>query len=387
MSKFNREKKDKKPGYVIILALVIIGSAFALITAVLNQSFGFSRMSNIFKQKEIARTLALSAIDIGISQVSFIDKSQEDTPSDKKDLGVITGEKEKKSPESEWLKQLLKVLNKWQDFKLTYEQDGIDAQISIYITSEQGKISLNYLDKVLVNKAKSKTEEKSAEQKGQVSQAPNGAGQNILKQPEQSDKTQPFEKVIDELVKKETDVSILSVLSDLRSNLGRVVDDPSELLLSSQIRSKIVAQGSKLKIYPDKDKNVVASLFGLFTVWSNSGTVNPWLLSEATAKTLGLTQKPQVDIDKITKNFKPSNVWSQDWDSTLGELYGKKFSEFSKGVQQLFAMQFDATAFGIAIEVKYENIVQRLYAIVQKQKRLDPKDKSKIFNINRLYWL
>lgn len=390
---------QNKKGYILPLTFILIASAFALVTVILNKSIGYTRVGVIFERKEKLRTLALGVIEIAKAQVSYLpeekkesNKTESNGQNNIKDNNLKDNKEEKKLDDDQvWLKQLLKILNKWQNIKLNYESDGVDAEIDLFITSEQGKFNLSYLEKI------AEKENKQAESKP-------GEAQNKLKEPEKKDpkdlntqdtknetgqnqksseeKTGPlgYNDYINRTLTKELGSGIFDALRNVKSKLGRSIDDPSELT--------VAINKSRVSLFPKKESQSLnkPSLFEIFTVWSISGTLNPWLLSPAVSKLLDLKPNQQLDIDKVVKNFK-INLEPKELDSIFVDLYSKKFSQLPKDQQQIFSTKFTASAFGALIEVKLENLVQRLYVVLELQREHNPELKNKLFSVTRLYWL
>ena len=61
-----------KQGYIIMLTLLIISMAIVLITAVVRESLSYQRQVRAAQDKSNARLLALSSLELAMSQLSFI---------------------------------------------------------------------------------------------------------------------------------------------------------------------------------------------------------------------------------------------------------------------------------------------------------------------------
>ena len=113
------------------------------------------------------------------------------------------------------------------------------------------------------------------------------------------------------------------------------------------------------------------------------------MLSESVKTLLGLSVNKEIKIDKeFVKNAKDKMNWSADWDKSLAKFYGKKIDALAKPVVELFASEFEATAFFVVSYCKVGTVVQKVGAIVElTEPGPEVPPKSFIFKITKLYWL
>jgi hypothetical protein len=360
---------EKRPGYIIVVTLLVISFAIALLTAIVQQSFSYQKQSRLALDRAKARMLAVSSLQIAVSQVSQVIYEDEEEKSDKADG------KEKKTaqvlePLQKWLLKVLPVLNRWQTIELNDPSIGLEGVVKLYIMCEQGKINLNAFEKELDGLQKEEDDEKKKDEKG-----PRG--------PLQKEKRGAL-TALDEYVKKEKEISIKEVLKQFKHNFKRMPEDPTELLR--------IRQFEKLKnliFIPTEEVKKQFFIMDLFTVRPGSGKLNPWLLSRSVKTLLGLKEKGDAKIDKdFVKDIKPSMQWSTDWDKVLAQRYGKNFAAFETAIQELFASEFEAKAFSVVSYSTVGMVTQKLYALLElTEPGPGISSKSLIFKVSKLYWL
>lgn len=189
--------------------------------------------------------------------------------------------------------------------------------------------------------------------------------------------------LVDELLKKEKEVSIKEGLKELESQLQRAPDDATELLNVPQFK-KLQDTVFVSREMPKKP----LFLMDLFTTQESAKKLNPWLLSNSVKTLLGFTQNSEVKIKELVKNIKPSMNWATDWDKSLAKLYGKKFQALDKNIVELLATGFEATAFFVVSYCKVGSVTQKIGALLELTEPgpgVEPK--SFIFRVTKLYWL
>jgi hypothetical protein len=321
-------------GYVLIITIMMIAASTALLTAIVHSVFSYQHYVQLASDRQQARSLALSGIELARSQVSLIreKKAQED---------------KKMSVTQRWVKQFLPYLNRWQTVQLTQEQAGVDAAIQLYISCENGKIALN---KLVEHQMGNKQE---------------GADDNTYK------------GRIAQMLKQEASLDILAVLKDRTKEIGRPLEDPSELKINKP-----------LFVAPDRPQKSIA-VMDLFTTTNTSGTLNPWVFSQSLTSILGLkADTGGTKLEDMVAKLKPTMAWAQDWDELFGQFYGKKFGALPKEITALFAAQFEASAFSVVSYAKVGSVTQRVAALLETDEMpTESSSKNSIFKITKIYWL
>lgn len=353
-----------KPGYIIILTLLMVGAAVALLTTVVQQSFSYQQRARLAQDKARARMLALSSLEIAISELStvvFTDDPQKATDKDQQ-----TEEQEVLEPVQKWLLKVLPSLNHWQTIEV--DQEGLEGTIKLYIASEDGKFNLAAF------------KDKEGEQKEGESR---GGMQNGSKKPGSTPQENPLQ-ALDELFKKVHDTSMYEAFKRFMTDYKRMPEDPTELL-----RISYFAKVKDRLFTPLKKEHRGLYIMDLFTFRPQAtDKVNPWLLTASAKTLLGISEGASTLDDKeLVKKIKPRMNWEQDWDAILAPRYGKNFAAFDPAIQKLFSPTFEALAFSVVSYCTVGKVTQRIYAMLglaEPDKDLSPK--SGIFKVTKLYW-
>jgi hypothetical protein len=324
--------------------------------------------------REHAEMLALGGINLAISQVT-IDK----TPTTKK---MSKNEKAKiKSKDLQtFLERILPSINRWQVFELQKEIDGVDGEIKICITSEDGKININ---KVFDFKKQN--------------------FKPVYKTLLQKIKFRGKEKISGE--------SFLNQLTELLIKRNRKLEDISQL--QTGIPSKI----SKLFYNPphrtikqrDAKPNDDIAINDIFTIWSDSDKIQAPLLSDALCSILNFRRPMAYDAElrkkkftSIIENFNPKmDQNNKKYLKIINPLYEPK-STFKLENTKIFSSTFEPRCYSVLSSGKVGNVEQKLLAIIKKTS-IEPVKKNKPgsekkatvdtsknnyeFKILRLYWI
>src|SRR5579859_3407887 len=127
--------QHNKPGYILVLTLMILAIAIVITTQLFNQGTVHSVYANTVVEREKAKQLALGGIQVAMSVLTPKESSEQKTDE--------TAQAEPKDEKRSQLKKLLPALNRWLTFDLKEDIDGIDGQLKICISCEQGKLNLN----------------------------------------------------------------------------------------------------------------------------------------------------------------------------------------------------------------------------------------------------
>lgn len=347
-----------KPGYIIVLTLLIIGAAIALLTSVVQQSFSYQVRARLALDKERARMLALSSLEIAISELSTVVFPDEATKASGKE--EQKDEQEVLEPVQKWLLKVLPFLNHWQTLEI--DQEGLEGTIKFYLASEDGKFNLAaFKDKESEQEKATPSEKKNEESK-----------------------TNPLQ-ALDELFKKVHDTSMYEAFKRFMTDYKRMPEDPTELL-----RISYFAKVKDRLFTPLKKEHRGLYIMDLFTFRPQAtDKVNPWLLTSSSKTLLGISESGlSVDDSELVKKIKPRMNWAEDWDAILAPRYGKNFAAFDPAIQKLFSPTFEALAFSVLSYCTVGKVTQRIYAVLglaEPHKDLSPK--SGLFKVTKLYWL
>lgn len=346
---------SSRSGYIMIFTLLVVGAAMMIVTYVGHRGSFYLPFSHMIAAREKAKMLALGGVQVAIAQLALVEKPKEQ----KKEEGAPST-----SSESEFLARILPTLNRWQQFDLKESVDGVDGQIKVCLMCEEGKINLNQI--IDFNKG-----------------AFLGTDQ------------QGWKAIMQELCKS---IEKLTKSSDLFPALEKIIkdskfpfNDATELITHkefSQFKDTLFYQP------PAQKKQETLYLTDIFTVWSSSDKLEPWLFSDSINGLLGL---PRVEVDDIkqrkeqsaawVKNFKEQTNWQQDWKTILMPVYGKELRTLPKHIDSMLSAKFAPCYFSVLVHGKVGDVTQCVYAILERNKRLQGDTLAYDVAIKKLYWL
>lgn len=364
-------QKRNNHGYIMIFTLLIIGAAMMIVTYIGHRGSFYLPFSSMIIAREKAKMLALGGVQVAIAQLAQSDKkdekgkAQEDKTEPTQEGEEAATEKPaqtKQIPEKEFLIRILPTLNRWQHFDLKEETDGIDARLSICLMSEEGKINLNRIIDL------KKHVIKGTEQKGWKAALPE-LFKGIERVAGGGELLPAFEKIVKELQFPFNDSTELIT----RKEFNHFKD----ILFYQPLSAK-----GKDKIY----------LTDIFTVWSNSDTIEPWLLSDSMISILALSRgeiddakKRKEQVEGLLKNFKVRSNWQQDWDTIFKPIYGKELRSLPKNIDSILSTRFEPRFFSARVHATVADVTQMLFVILERVKSAQAGEYD--VEIKKLYWL
>lgn len=364
-----------RKGYIILLTLMVISAVTVLLTSVVHQSFSYQRSVRLATDKARARMLALSSLELAMSQLSTVVPKEEKTDEkEEKDQA-----KDMLEPVQKWLLKVLPSINHWQTIEIT--ESGLEGTIKLYLACEEGKFNLAAFEE----EGKKKDEPEEDAKKNTGKNAGKDTKKNIKKDvKKEKEPEQGSLAALDDLFKKIHDVSMKEAFKRFLSEHKRLPEDATELL-----RIPYFAKLKDRLFTPLKKEHRGLYIMDLFTVRpKGSETVNPWLLTASAKTLLGIRESKGELNEEFVKKIKPNMNWEQDWDEVLAPRYGKKFAEFDPAIQKVFASAFEAKAFSVVSYCTVGSVTQKIFAVLEvaePDKELSPK--SVIFKVTKLYWL
>lgn len=416
---------EKRPGYIIVLTLLVTALAVALVTAIVRQTFTYRRSLTASFEKTRARMLALSSLEIALAQLSLVvpkDKAPSQPAQKSPTPQAKPGQAgDKKDPIVQWSQQVLPLLNRWQKFEFD-GTGGLEGTVRIYLSSEHGKINVALLQDDATASPSAPASPQNQQRPGGPQQGagpqrggPQGGAQRTQPQqrpgqqgpgaqrggpqggaqqrpqqgagPQQAAGQQkPKTDVlgfIDKLFSADKEVSLKNGLKDFKSSFKRTLDDPSELL---RIRSFKEYKDSMF--IPSDITGTGRSLFlmDLFTTATSDGKINPFLLSRSLRKLMRFSEVK--DVKGLVKGVKSSFNWAVDWDKIFAPVYDKVYASLDPAFKELLTTSFKVQSFSVLSYAKVGSTTQRLYALIEAdevEEEFGPA--SMIFRISRIYWL
>ncbi len=357
-------------GYILILALSMLSLIMVLVTGLFNRTTPFIFFDATVIKREKAKQLALSGLQIAMSQLAANVEPKEQQKE-------TTGPQEQKGPSIEeqqrtkLFKSLVPTLNTMQKFSLSQALDGINGTIEICISSEQGKLNINELfdfkTKKFIGEGKAQGDMRKVMQSVFAKLTPHAKDKNLFA---------VFEKFLKQRHSKLHEVTELLRIKEFQEvfALRQFYDPP-------QRNKDLVIKGKKQAVY----------LTDLFTIWSDEQTVSVWLLSDALCAIFGFNRVQAEDV-KVRKQMvdqaleqKALSLTSIDavWQKGPQLAYGKELAAIDQELKPLLSASFEPDIFSVMSRGTVGNISQKIFAIIERR---DPEgDRSTAFVIKRLY--
>ena len=369
------EKSSNKPGYILVMTLMIVAAATFIVTQMAFMGAAYSHYTSYMLDREQARLIALSGIAIAQAQLSLqdtkfipVDENTENSISSEA-LGKNSGKSEKEDPEKN-KKDLLKILcavhDQWQLFELTKKADGYDAQMGIYITCEFGKININQI-------YDSKAQEF-------ITSAPGKTAEAILK--EIGTHIKPFvsqQDFMQQLINflKKQNRPLITITELLRDKKLR--DFKDALWFLPPIPAAPITHNAK------EEQNQIY-IQDLFTIYGDTYKFYPLFLSRSLKRVLGLKtdEFSQKSIDKIIKNMSLTQAsWEKDWDTYLKSTYGQEFKSLPADSIPYLSTKFEPNLFSVVCYGRVGQVEQKLLAILERF----TVEKGEAVKVTSMYWI
>lgn len=354
----------QRSGFILVLTLMILSMIVMLVTQLFQNSMIHFYFDRTMIEREKARSLAKGGIELAISMLTI---QEEKKPTDKAAPALQKPDEEKKDPNIELLKRIEPALNRWQSFKLKEDVDGIDGEIKLCITSEDGKIDINqWYD---FNKKKFIGEGETSLDGKKLFKA---LFNSVKKTASGKDLFEVFEKFLKQRQYKLNEVTELLSIKEFREAFKEAIFyEPPAL------------KGTKKEQRP-------VYLMDIFTLWSEAKTLNSWLLSDSICAIVGLkraepgdTQAREKEVEQLLKGMKSiEGDIKVTWEKVLQKLYGKELKAVPNEFSSLLAQKFEAKTFGILSYGTVGAITQKIFAIIERSKNAQVP-----YTIKRLYWL
>jgi hypothetical protein len=390
----------KQPGYVLVLVLIIVAVSLTLVTGVYQRFFVYQDFTRVTRNQTKAQMAAYGGLEIALSQLTYIvdktekkekaekaeQKKSETSDKDPFDGGTEDGtKKEKTTPTTEWVKKVFPMINRWQTISLTEQDSGVDATLSLYIASEDGKIQLNQFiknpDKFMKKDDKQESQgddkKKSEDSTKDESSSEKGSGKNETEK-------EKIAKLLNERLTQIFDSSLHAKVNHVFNQLKRILIDPSELLHVSI--PPVLSDNMFIEHNADPFKKYY--FMDLFTTSKKSYKLNPWMLSASTIKALGLKQPSAGAYKKLLKSFKERINPDQDIPKLFKPLYDIQDEKRMNLLIKISDQFFSADAFSVYVYADVLDVKIGVYALLERDIEL-PKDKSEsfVYKIRRLYSL
>jgi hypothetical protein len=367
-------------GAIFIFTMFMIAAVVFLTQHLMQGVFLGAQLTRSMLEREKARALALSGVQIAIAQLTIDKRDTEQTEKEKsenKDAsdGPIRGFKK-------MLQRVLPHLNRWQTHTFNQKNDGFDGLVKICISCEAGKIN------------------------------PNNAFDFTKME---------FKKPYDGILKA-LEVRGVMPVGELHNRFveyfkknKKKIDDISQLLVVPGLEVlDIFYKPPQQPVGKNKKTaaNTDVTLQDIFTLWSPDEKLNPLFLSDSLCAVFSLrrphaddaTQKKESFV-KLVESFAKNT--SDDWDANwqvLEPVHGPK-PKIISDIKNIFTKEFGPKVFSVLSCGKVGDVECHLLAVIQEQEREkdeadnqkeanqnevtsdSQKQSNKFYKIIRVYWL
>lgn len=366
-------------GSIIVIALLILSVIVLLTEQLIRNVYVGSFFITTMVDRQQAQLLAIGGINLAIAQ---LDHQQKDPNAHDKKTPSTDAKEAKDKQLKEFLLRTLPNLNRWQIFDLHEAMDGIEGQIKVCISAEDGKININEIFDF---------------KKQELKPAYDGVFKRLtmdnLKEGELHTK---FLEYFKKRQRKLDDITELFSLGIF--NQESLFYHPTEL------------PGKKEKSTPNPN----IALQDMFTTWTTDDKVNPLWFSDALCALFSL-ERPRADdalhkqeeYKQIVDQIKPE--MAQDWEThwkIIEPIYGSKpKDDIMSSLKNIFSKEFEPKVYSVLSYGKVGQAEQTLLAVIkrvkadeesennnqdsvaQKEETKSTKKPQTHFKVLRLYWL
>lgn len=357
-----RLRVSAKAGYILPLTFSILSGLVVLMTYLFVRGAFFISYGGIARETHKATYLAYGGLQIARAQLA---NAQIVPPSsEEKDEKKVAPKPDSKK---QFMLSMVPQINRFAEYVLVKERDGIDGTIRVCVMAEEGKLDINAIYDYTKRTFR------------------------LLKEtPEKS------KMLMEQISKRIEDITgAKNIYKGLEKFLGDrtyPILDVTELLAIPEF--KIFAQRVYYKPNAEKDQKPMLFLTDIFTIDSKKSTVSPWFFSESVQSILGIKpqggQPSQERAKKITEwlqGAKQDIITSTNWKQIIHNLYDIKEEEVSKDFFVLYDASSEPRIFSVLVEGIVGAITVRLYAIVERVKTGGKNSSDYDIKIRKLYWI
>jgi hypothetical protein len=357
----------KSPGYILVFTLMIISISVIIVFQLFDKGTVHDFFIKNMVERQQAQSIALGGIQLALSQLTDQEVSAKGA------AAGVTPEQQKQQQQSEKEKKLLEVLlpviNRWQTIALQEKTEGVDAELKICVSCENGKININdwfdFKEHTFVGEGSAQGDAKKAFQL---------IFSTIKKSMGQANLFESFEKFLKQRHYKVNDATELLAIKEFEIFKDAVFYDPP-------VSGKEKKEARKRMYLTD-----------IFTTWPVKRGIEPWLFSDSVAGLFSLKRADEGTIEEREqrtkewlKTFKPTAQWAQDWKTTLLPLHGKDFKNIPQELAFMLSTKFEPTMFSVLSYATVGNATHKVCAIIERYKQQDKDSYSA--RVRKIYWL
>jgi len=395
-------KSNNQPGYILVFSLMFIALLVMLAIRISDRGRVHVSYVKTMIDRERAKMLAFSGLQIAMTQLAIKEESKkQDQPDSKegekkdqkgtqsKGVGKLWTEKESK----EFIKQVWPYLHRWQEFELTRGTYGTDGVIRICIGCEEGKIDINQTfdfnddpkkRKFIGQSKTASTPDKSKADKNNFKKVFEEIFKKITKFIKGEERFKAFENY---LVKKKQ-------FEKIYKNRQNKLYDTTEFLrlkgfegfADKVFYTPYLEKGRKIREKP------TVYWTDIFTIFSGSKQISSWFISPSIKRLLGFKEKEGMKIadkikkaENISKNFKATLKFPEDWNNFFAPIYGMKYENLPKWFTPLLNTKFEPKTFSVLSYGEVNKVSCKIFAIIERKKIRKGKKTVVEFDIKKFY--
>ncbi len=354
----------KNHGFILIFTLLFISLSVGMVTYLFVKGQVYAPFMRAMIDREKARSLALSGAQVALSQLTYFpatEKKQENRA--KTDTS--------NAPLKRLLERVMPNLNRWQQFKLTQDADGIDAQLRICVAAECGKININQLYDFKKHAFKGEGNPKE-------------------------DMKKVMQEVCALLQKTTGQTELFAALESFLKKRSYKLNDVTELLTEKSFAPFRRALFYEPPTASDaKGKRPSFYLTDLFTTWSQTSAIDPLLLSDSVCGLFDFKRAQAGDeenrksvVQDMLKNAPLQNPTAEQIKKLMTPLYGKDFTTLPKSIHSILRLAGEPLVFCVLSSATVNEVTQRAYAIIECADAQESEGTiSFAGKIKKVYWL
>jgi len=337
-----------KSGFIFIYVLLLSFLILSIGTYVFNKGVILPPFVKVTGEEQKIRELALGVVQQCIAQLAMPKKERGEKTTEEK--------KEKSSEISRDFELFFPGINRWRDYVLREEVDGVDANISICFTCEEGKININHFFDFKEKRLKK-------------------------------------EPLIDELSKFLETFQIKGFKEQLEQffkKREKPLFDITELCTEEYFEKQF---GNRIFYIPPKkgaEEKKEIYLTDLFTIYNSDSTLNPFFLSDSVTQLFELRRAIAQPIDERKKHaeslkaeLKETFSWAADWKKILEPMYQKPVGRY----EQFFKKNLKCNLFSAVCRVQIGQRVETIFVIFSRKERVQDDKIMYDVAIMRLYFV
>lgn len=381
----SRRTVCNQDGYILMITISLMAIALFVVTFMFNRSVVYAPSGYTLIAREKAKMIALGSISIAQALLAepLAGQKTDETNKDKDSKKQVDTHDEEKDQEVSFFARLFPVVNKWNIFTLRESIEGIDAELGVKISCEDGKINLNRIFDFSKGEFTTQKGETSFQDlmQGAAKQKADWKKfiQEICNRIDQKVGTKKlFDSLMYFLKKRRYPLNDVTQLFDMPDN--------GDILKKTM---KFEFPGVKRK---ERESDICIT--DIFTVHGTQRAIEPWIISDSLAQLLELnpisefTKKDsKSEYKKIVQSFKVNSNWKTEWDTLLKPIYGKQLQTLPESIDSFLTKTFDPRTFMVLSYATVNKVTVRLCAILTRVKQREGNQDTYGLKVKKLYWL